>query len=472
MPSMSLNTAHTVLWYASTTQFNKPASFSGSMTAVRSIRDEIRSGSERSRNMDGRWARKVRLVAWVAVLMLLASASTAFAQGQGNAAVTGTIGDSTGVVPGATVTATDASTGLVRTAVSDDRGVFRLVSLPPAKYSIKIEMQGFKQIAMSDITLLTGEVRDLGKLTLEVGGRAETINVTAEVTPVQTSSSSLQKNLSGDLLTSVQVKGRDIFGMLKILPGVIDASASRDFAAWASGRSLSINGGNSLNKNTTIDGVPVGEEGGNGTTHITPNIDAVSEVNVISSGYTAENGRMASGQVAMTTKSGTNQLKGSGWYNYRRDWMNKNDFFRIKQGNAKPFFAVNISGYSIGGPVVIPKVINSRRTTRKLFFFVSQEYTQDIRPTVVSYTNLPTALERAGDFSQTFFCANSTTTPCTRDLNGNLIAVGGTTRNTLTNPYTSQGVTDFFCAAGTGGLTAVPCVGTTTATNVINPKYF
>jgi hypothetical protein len=64
----------------------------------------------------------------------------------------------------------------------------------------------------------------------------------------------------------VQVKGRDVFGMMKILPGVMDSHASRDYAQWNSGRYLSINGGDSLNKNTTIDGVPVGEEGGSGTT--------------------------------------------------------------------------------------------------------------------------------------------------------------------------------------------------------------
>src|SRR4030095_12700395 len=195
--------------------------------------------------MTGRWRSKARLTTWAAVLVLLAGVTTAFAQGQGNAVIQGTINDNTGVVPGAPITVTDAATQSVRTAVSDDRGVFRLISLPPAKYSIKVEMQGFKQIS-SEVTLLTGETRDLGKMMLEVGARAETINVTAEVTPVQTSSSSLQKNLSGDLLTSVQVKGRDIFGMLKILPGVVDPQASRDFAQWNSGRYLSINGGLSL----------------------------------------------------------------------------------------------------------------------------------------------------------------------------------------------------------------------------------
>src|SRR5262245_25601740 len=254
------------------------------------------------------------------IILVVSAASTAFAQGQGNAVIMGTVTDSTGVVPGATVTATDAATGVARTAISDDQGVFRLLSLPPARYAIKVEMQGFKQIA-SQITLLTGETRDLGKLTLEVGVLSETIMVTAVATPVQTASSALQKNLSGDLLTSVQVKGRDIFGMMKILPGVTDAKVSRDFAQWDSGRYLNINGGLSLNKNTTIDGVPSGEEGGAGTTHITPNIDSVAEVNVITNGYTAENGRMASGQIIMTTKSGTSQLKGSAWYHGRRDWM-------------------------------------------------------------------------------------------------------------------------------------------------------
>src|SRR5262245_56189433 len=142
--------------------------------------------------MDGRRGSKARLMSWAAVLVLLAGVTTAFAQGR--AVITGTVNDSTGVVPGATVTVTDAATGTTRTAVSDERGVFRLISLPPAKYALKVDMQGFKQVAL-DITLLSGEVRDLGKLTLEVGGRAETINVTADVTPVQTASSALQKNL-------------------------------------------------------------------------------------------------------------------------------------------------------------------------------------------------------------------------------------------------------------------------------------
>src|SRR5438093_1087250 len=81
---------------------------------------------------------------------------------------------------------------------------------------------------------------------------------------------------------------------------------------------------------------------------------------------------------AIVTEAGTSQLKGSGWYNARRDNWNANEYFRKKQGAEKPFFEVNISGYSIGGPVVIPKLLGNG-SEKRLFFFVSQEFVDDIR---------------------------------------------------------------------------------------------
>src|SRR5688572_27223977 len=333
------------------------------------------------------------------VLIALACAPPAFAQGQ-NGILTGIVADGDGVVPGATVTATDPTTGLVRTAVSNDRGIFRVLSVPAGRYAVKIEMEGFRQITLNEVMVISGETRDLGRLVLEVGTLAEAVTVTAEVTPVNTTTGSLQRNMTGDQLTMIQVKGRDIFGMMKILPGVSDTTFSRDYAAWQSGRGLSINGGTSLNKNTTIDGVSVGEEGGDGTTHVTPNLDSIGEVTVITNGYTAENGRQSSGLIRIVTKSGTNQLRGSGWYNARRDEWNANDYFRKKQGAEKPFFEVDISGYSIGGPVVIPGLLDSRTSNKKVFFFFSQEFVDDVRPTAVLRTNLPTDAERRGDFSQ------------------------------------------------------------------------
>src|SRR5687768_2727199 len=332
------------------------------------------------------------------VVIALTASGSAFAQGQ-NGILTGIVADGDGVVPGATVTATDPATGLVRTAVSNDRGIFRVLSVPAGRYTVKIEMEGFRQITLNEVMVISGETRDLGKLVLEVGTLAEAVTVTAEVTPVNTSTGSLTRSITGDQLTMIQVKGRDIFGMMKILPGVSDTTFSRDYASWQSGRGLSINGASSLNKNTTIDGVPVGEEGADGTTHVTPNLDSIDEVTVITNGYTAENGRQSSGLIRIVTKSGTNQLRGSGWYNARRDEWNANDYFRKKQGAEKPFFEVNVSGYSIGGPIVIPKLVDSRSSEKKFYFFLSQEFVDDVRPTTVARNNLPTEAERAGDFS-------------------------------------------------------------------------
>jgi hypothetical protein len=348
--------------------------------------------------------RRVRgAIQWTIVLslILLANVATSFAQGQGNGIFLGVVSDADGIIPGATVTATNTATGLVRSVTTTDVGDFRLLSMPPGRYTLKVEMDGFKQITMNDVVLLSGEERNLGKLVLELGTLSESVLVTTFVTPVQTTTSQLQRTVTSDQITMIQVKGRDIFGMMKILPGVVDTTFSRDFTTTTAGRGISINGGNSLNKNTTIDGVPVGEEGGDGTTIVTPNIDAIGEVTVITNGYRAENGRQSSGLVSIVTKSGTNEFRGTAWYNARRDDWNANDYFRQKQGAAKPFFEVNISGYSIGGPVIIPKLLDSRKDEKKVYFFLSNEFITNVRPTDIVRTNLPTALERAGDFSQT-----------------------------------------------------------------------
>ena len=205
---------------------------------------------------------KRRFSAWLLLggLTLLAGADRALAQGQ-TGVVTGTVTDGDGVIPGVTVTAVDANTSITRTAISNEQGVFRLLSMPPGRYTVRVGSKASSRSPSRTSRCTTGETRDLGKLALQVGVRSESVTVTAEVTPVQTTASNLSRTVTGDQLTAIQVKGRDIFGMMKILPGVIDTTASRDFAQWNSGRGLSINGGNSLNKNTTIDGVPSAKKG-------------------------------------------------------------------------------------------------------------------------------------------------------------------------------------------------------------------
>ena len=117
---------------------------------------------------------KRRFSAWLLLggLTLLAGADRALAQGQ-TGVVTGTVTDGDGVIPGATVTAVDADTSITRTAISNEQGVFRLLSMPPGRYTVRVEIEGFKQITIPDVALSTGETRDLGKLALQVGVRTE-----------------------------------------------------------------------------------------------------------------------------------------------------------------------------------------------------------------------------------------------------------------------------------------------------------
>jgi len=300
---------------------------------------------------------------FVVASICLTGAATAAAQGTGT--LTGTVVDSSGsAVPGATVTATEAETAAVRVVVSSESGLFRIAALNPGRYSLKVELASFRPITVQEINLSSAEIRDLGKLTLQVGVVTETISVTSEVTPVQVADSARRKTVTGDDLQNIQMKGRDIYNLLAVLPGVQDTNLNRDYSSWTSATQITINGAPSQNKDVRVDGINIVDEGGCGTAFINLNVDAVNEIQVISNGYTAENGRNNGGLINVVTKSGTNTFKGSAWYNGRRDRFNAKDYFRTVNQQQKPLYDVNISGYGFGGPLVIPGLIDSRKANR------------------------------------------------------------------------------------------------------------
>ena len=355
---------------------------------------------------------------FVVVLLCIAAPRGATAQGTGT--LTGTVIDDTGAsLPGATVTATDATTATVRSVVSNAVGIFRIAALNPGRYVVKVELPGFKPVTIADVNLLSLENRDLGKVSLALGSIQENLTVIAESTPVQFSDSSRMQTITLEDLTNIQVKGRDMYAMLNLLPGVQDTNLNRDFATWTSASAITINGAPTINKDLRVDGLNIVDEGGCSTGFVNLNMDAIGQIQVLTNGYTAENGRNNGGVISVVTKSGTSQLKGSGWYNGRRDRFNANDYFRDVNSLPKPLYRINISGYTLGGPVVIPGIADGRdqKSGKKFYFFVSQEYTDDARPTTTSRANMPTALEKMGDFSQTRI-TNGTIQPIIDPLTG------------------------------------------------------
>jgi len=147
-----------------------------------------------------------------------------------------------------------------------------------------------------------------------------------------------------------------------------------------------------------VDGVSDMDTGSNYTIHYEPNMDAVQEVRVLTTNFEAEFGRNSGGIITVVTKNGTQEFHGTGWWTHRHEEFNANTFFNNVSGLARTPYRINIAGYSLGGPVYIPKHFNTSKS--KYFFFGSQEFTRQLLNFSTQYKTTPTALERAGDFSQ------------------------------------------------------------------------
>jgi len=172
---------------------------------------------------------------------------------------------------------------------------------------------------------------------------------------------------------------------------------------------ISINGGRSTSVLMMVDGMPSMDAGNNGVPD-EPNMDAIAEVKILTTNYQAEYGRNSGGLITIITKSGSKDFHGSAYDFYRHESLNANDFFNNRSGTPKAPYRYRITGYSIGGPVLIPKT-NFNKGKDKVFFFFSQELVGSRNNWSPVFINVPTQLERNGDFSQSF------------DVSGKLIPV-------------------------------------------------
>ncbi len=338
-----------------------------------------------------------RRLALLSVLFAL-SAIAGFAQTV-SSSILGIVVDPAGsVVPGAEIKITNLGTAAVQNTVSDSAGFFRVTNILAGPYSVTVQAKGFKLLTVTKVDLGTSEARDLGKVALALGNVTETINVTGEVATVQTASSERAATVESQELNTVAIKGRDLMSYMRLLPGVLDTSTGRDAAGGSILGSLTFSGNPGVTA-LAVDGATDIDTGCRSCfAHFEPNLDSIAEFKVLVSNFSAEYGRNAGATISVVTKGGTQNFHGSGWWTHRHEEFNANRFFNNQTGVAKPRYRYNIAGFSLGGPVYIPKLWNTNKT--KVFFFVSQEYTRQLVNYNTQYQTMPTQLERTGDFSQ------------------------------------------------------------------------
>jgi Carboxypeptidase regulatory-like domain len=327
-----------------------------------------------------------------ALLMVATAAPAALAQSV-SGTILGTVTDSSGaIVAGAKVTIVNEGTALTRTVISDANGEYTAPSLPTGTYTVMSEMTGFKALALSNIEVGVDQ-RVRINLKLDIGAMTESVSVQAETPLVQTSSSELGTTVGSVQIEALPLNGRNFVNLTRSIPGVlrgipnanIDGSGS---LAWRASASFSANGQRPRDNNYMLDGVDNNETWLQ-TVVIFPSVDALDEFKLQTSTYSAEFGRSLGGVVNLQIKSGSNQLRGSGFEFHRNDAFDANNFFNNRANRAKPDFTQNQFGGTLGGAVFKDKT----------FFFGDYQGSRETQG-VTALSTVPSLAMRRGDFSE------------------------------------------------------------------------
>ncbi len=329
-----------------------------------------------------------RITGWLSIALLLLLSSASFGQ-TNRASIRGTITDiNKSVIPGANITLTRVATQEIRTLNSGSDGEYVISALAPGDYRLEVEVQGFSKQARLLTARVNQEQRvDVTMNTLRPG---ETVTVDfMRGTPLKNDSASLSTVIENREVTNLPLDGRNFYELSLLVPGAVPpapgsaGSVRGDF-------SFSVNGAREDSNNFLLDGVYNVDPKLN-TFAVRPSIDAIREFEMATSTYDATFGRNPGAQVNVVTKSGTNDFHGSIYLFHRNGALDARNYF-APANEAKPKYIRNQFGGSLGGPI----------KRDKTFFFADYEGGRS-REGITRVTNVPTALERAGNFTQSLF---------------------------------------------------------------------
>jgi hypothetical protein len=336
-----------------------------------------------------------------AMMLIHLFSPTAFAQNDVGSIV-GFITDQSGaVVPNAKITITNEGTGESRTVSSDTQGHYTVPNLAPTVYTMSAEAAGFQKFVSSHNTLASNTTVDIdAKLT--VGQATQTVEVSDTAAVLQTQSGAVQSEITGTQVQKQELNGRNPIYMTQLLPGVNSTATLGDFNyAFNSGDTFRINGARTQDTQYTLDGAPAVRTRDDGEIIAGANVDAVQEIQVLTANYSPEYGGASGAQVRIVTKSGTTNFHGGAYEYLRNSAMNANTWERnLNPATQFPSpFRYNNFGFSVGGPVWIPKVPVMNKLRDKFFFFVNEDWVR-YRFTDTQTQAVPTDLMRQGNFSE------------------------------------------------------------------------
>lgn len=326
------------------------------------------------------------------------------------ATLNGTVTDSSGgVIPGATVLIHNNDTNTdTRTVTTDNGGGYTATNLPAGNYTITVTKAGFRTYKGENVVLQVAEHRTLNQQ-LQPGEVTENVTVQESSTPVQTSSAAQAATISGTQIRELQLNNRNFEQLTTLQPGVVSGLPAIVNFGISNTSSIVVNGAREGANNWSVDGADINDSGSNTTLLNVPSVDAIQEFTMQRSTYDAQFGRSGGGQIVVATKSGTSDFHGDLYEFVRNDIFNANDFFSNTAGQSKPPLRYNNYGFTVGGPLFIPKLYSRSRS--KTFFFWSEEWRKTGQPSTDNAA-MPTAAELNGTFAGTQLNAASAPAGC------------------------------------------------------------
>ena len=294
-------------------------------------------------------------------------------------------------VAGAKVTLVNPAQGFERKATTPSTGEFEFLALPPGTFTLTVEMDGFKKYEQRNLQLLANVPTSVN-VVLQVGSVSTQVEVSAQSETINTTDASLGIAFNENQVKQLPLESRNVPDLLSLQAGVFYTGDRPDIDTSVDTRSGAVNGARSDQSNVTLDGISVNDKGSYAFTSVLPvTLDSVQEFRVTTTNYGADEGVSSAAQVALVTKSGTDNFHGSIYEYNRNSYVSANDYFiktaQLLSGspNEPPKLNRNIFGSSFGGPL----------KKDRLFFFLNFEGYRDAEA-VSAVRTVPTAALRDG----------------------------------------------------------------------------